>query len=96
MQPGQSAPWWPAISNGGRPIRQPAVLEALPEIATALAVLGRLRGPSGGDMAPTPVVTPEAAPEASLGDCRKRAWKLRNREKVLAQKRRARERAKAA
>lgn len=92
MQPGQAAPWWPAIAHAGRLIRLPAQMAAMSEIATAVAAWAG----NGGDMVPSQVVTPSEPPAALQAGDRRRAWKLRNRDKVQAQKRRARERHKEA
>lgn len=88
MQPGQAAPWWPAVAHAGRLIRLPAAMAAMPEIATALAAWTG----NGGDMASKHVVAPSGAPAPSQAADRRKAWKLRNRDKVREQKRRARER----
>ncbi len=90
MQPGQAAPWWPAVAHAGNLLRLPAAVAEMPEIASAVAAWAG----SGGDMASKHVVTPGESPAPSLATDRRKAWKLRNREKVQAQKRRARGRRK--
>jgi len=92
MQPGQSAPWWPAIAHAGRLIGLPAAMAAMPEIAAAVAAWAG----NGGTEQPCPSVPPEAVLMGSYEAARVAAWKLRNRERVRAQKRRARERKRAA
>lgn len=88
MQPGQAAPWWPAVAHAGRLIRLPSAMAAMPEIAAAVAAWTG----NGGDVAPKSIVTPSGVPAASQAADRRKAWKLRNRDKVREQKRRARQR----